>query len=130
MPMDANRNRDAARGKTALFVALVVLSNTFGNLALSVGMKGAAGSLFASLANAWVLAGIALLVFWTLARMTLLSWADLTFVLPVTSIGYVLNALLGRFVLGEQISGERWLGTLLIAGGTTLAGLTKPGTQR
>lgn len=103
---------------------MVVVSNTLGNTALSVGMKNSSDSLLVSLLNPWVLAGIALLIFWTVTRMTLLSWADLSYVLPVTSIGYVLNALIGRFWLGEQVSWERWLGTFLIVGGTMLVART------
>jgi uncharacterized membrane protein len=112
--------------KTTLFVALVVFSNTFGNLCLSLGMKGSGSGLVASLVNPWVLAGIALLVLWTFSRMALLSWADLSYVLPVTSLGYVLNAILGRLVQHEAITWERWLGTLLIVAGTALVGATPP----
>jgi drug/metabolite transporter (DMT)-like permease len=102
----------------------VVLLNTGGNALLSVGMKSANASLIQSLLNPWVIGGIVMLVAWTLARMQLLSVADLSFVLPVTAIGYVLNALIGGFWLGEHISRARWGGTLLIMAGTVLAGLT------
>ena len=47
-----------------------------------------------------------LLILWLLSRMTLLSWADLSYVLPVTSIGYVLVALAGELFLHEAISRE------------------------
>ncbi len=114
--------------KTALFVAIVVASNTFGNLFLSIGMKHSAAGLLASLINPWVAAGIVLLIVWTMSRMALLSWADLSYVLPVTSLGYVLNAALGAIVQGERIEPERWLGTLLIVAGAALAGSTAPGT--
>ena len=102
----------------------MVASNALGNFALSIGMKQAT-NLLAALLEPWVLGGIALLIFWTLARMALLSWADLSYVLPVTSIGYVLNALIGRVFLGEHVSAERWAGTLLIVGGATLVGSRK-----
>ena len=49
--------------------------------------------------------------------MTALSWADLTYVLPATSLGYVLLALVARFVLHEHVSPLRWLGIALITGG-------------
>jgi drug/metabolite transporter (DMT)-like permease len=49
--------------------------------------------------------------------MTALSWADLTYVLPATSLGYVLLALVARFVLHEHVSPLRWLGIVLITGG-------------
>ena len=96
-----------------------------GNLALSMGMKRSAGSLLVSLVEPWVVVGIALLIFWTLARMALLSWADLSYVLPVTSVGYVLNALIGRLFLGENVSPERWAGTLLIVCGAAMVGSRK-----
>ena len=44
----------------------------------------------------WVALGVLLLILWLLSRMALLSWADLSYVLPVTSIGYVLVALAGQ----------------------------------
>jgi drug/metabolite transporter (DMT)-like permease len=49
--------------------------------------------------------------------MTALSWADLTYVLPATSLGYVLLALVARFLLHEHVSPLRWLGIALITGG-------------
>ncbi len=49
--------------------------------------------------------------------MTALSWADLTYVLPATSLGYVLLALVAKFLLHEHISLLRWLGIALITGG-------------
>jgi uncharacterized membrane protein len=56
--------------------------------------------------------------------MAMLSWADLSYVAPVTAIGYVLNALMGRAFLGERVSGARWAGTLLIVAGVALVGST------
>jgi uncharacterized membrane protein len=62
--------------------------------------------------------------------MTLLSWADLSYVLPVTSIGYVLVALTGRFLLNERITAHRWAGILLIMSGVALVSLgTAPRTE-
>ncbi|MEZ5404432.1 MAG: hypothetical protein R2729_32430 [Bryobacteraceae bacterium] len=83
-------------------------------------MRGSAGGLLAALLNPWVIGGVALLIFWTVMRVALLSWADLSFVLPVTSLGYVLNALLGRVFFHETITAERWLGTGLIVAGSIL----------
>jgi uncharacterized membrane protein len=76
----------------------------------------------------WVLLGTTLLILWLLARMTLLSWADLSYVLPVTSIGYVFTAFLGKYFFGEQITWQRWLGTAAIMIGMILVGLTTPNT--
>ena len=71
---------------------------------------------------------VVLLILWLLSRMALLSWADLSYVLPVTSIGYVITAILGKYFFGEQITWQRWLGTLAIMLGMILVGLTAPNT--
>ena len=74
------------------------------------------GVIFAIL-NPWVAVGILLLLAFFATYLTALSWADLTFVLPATSLGYVLLALVAKFVLHEQVSPLRWLGIALISGG-------------
>ena len=104
--------------KTRLLAVLVILSNVLGNFLLSLGLKTEA------YLNPWVLLGVSLLILWMLSRMTLLSWADLTYVLPVTALGYVLTALMGRLFLGEQVSLARWAGIALIVGGVSLVGDT------
>ena len=95
-----------------------------GDTMLSHGMKqtGAVSihhlqSLIAALLNPWVAIGILLLLAFFAAYMNALSWADLTYVLPATSLGYVLLALIARFALHEQVSPMRWLGIALISGG-------------
>lgn len=112
------------RSKTIATTAVVVLTNVAGNLLLGMGMKSPAGLL-----SPFVFAGVALLILWTLSRMTLLSWADLSYVLPVTAAGYPLSAFAGKVFLGEQITPERWIGTALIVAGTLLVGFTAPGSK-
>jgi drug/metabolite transporter (DMT)-like permease len=73
--------------------------------------------LIASLVNPWVAAGILLLIGFFTSYMIALSWADLTYVMPATSAGYVLLALIARFALHEHVSPLRWLGIALITGG-------------
>lgn len=113
--------------KTRVFAMIVILSNSFGNFFLDRGMHGRVTTTpmeyIAAILSPWVMLGISLLIVWLLSRMALLSWADLSYVLPVTSLGYVASAVLGRFFLHEHISPLRWLGTLLIVGGTILVGL-------
>src|SRR5207245_5351593 len=72
---------------------------------------------FLAILNPWVAVGIVLLLAFFASYMNALSWADLTYVLPATSLGYVLLALVARFVLHEQVSPMRWLGIALISGG-------------
>ncbi len=106
-----------------LLTAAVVLSNTLGNYVLARGMKSApGGGVFAPLLHPAVVAGILLLIAWTLLRLRLLGLADLSFVLPVTAVGYVLNAIMGAWLLGETVTASRWGGTILITLGAALTG--------
>ena len=121
--------------KTRVFTLIVILTNVFGNFALSWGMKHEVEGLSTSplafvraIFTPYVLLGITLLIVWLLARMTLLSWADLSYVLPVTSIGYVMNTVIGKYFFDEKITTARWLGTLLIVAGIALVGTTCPRT--
>jgi uncharacterized membrane protein len=77
-----------------------------------------------------VLLGTTLLILWLLSRMTLLGWADLSYVLPVTSIAYVFSAVLGKVFFGEQITWQRWLGTVFIVVGIIFVGLTAANTTK
>ena len=76
-------------------------------------------NLILALRNPWIVGGILFLLGFFAAYMTALSWADLTYVLPATSLGYVLLALIAKFILHEQVTFLRWIGILLIAVGVT-----------
>src|SRR5690348_862611 len=73
--------------------------------------------LLLAITNPWVGLGILFLLGFFASYMSALSWADLTYVLPASSLGYVLLALIAKFALHEQISLTRWLGIVLISGG-------------
>jgi drug/metabolite transporter (DMT)-like permease len=113
------------RLKTWMFVPLVVLANAVGDFCMKRGMPASletpaeyAGALF----QPWVALGVALLIVWQLSRMALLSWADLSYVVPVTAVGYAVVALLGRVFLHERITAARWVGIALIVAGVALVG--------
>ncbi len=74
--------------------------------------------------NPWTAAGVCALAIWMVADLALLSRADLSFVLPVIATSFVLIAIVGHFVLGERVSGFRWIGILLISFGVLLAETT------
>jgi uncharacterized membrane protein len=123
------------RWKTWSFAAFVVLSNSFGNLFLAKGMHASAEvdsplAMLSAIFNPFVMLGIVLLISWLLTRMAMLSWADLTYVLPVTALGYAISAILGWAFLAETITPVRWAGTLLIVAGTVLVGLGDPHAEK
>jgi drug/metabolite transporter (DMT)-like permease len=107
-----------------LILAVVMLTSSCGDTCLSIGMKRVGpvslmhlGSLMAALKTPWVVIGIVLLLGFFASYLTALSWADLTFVLPATSFGYVIVALLSRFWLHEHVSVSRWVGVFVITAG-------------
>jgi len=104
-----------------LVLAGVTVFAVAGDSMLSHGMKqvGAISlhhlqSVFLAVANPWVALGILFLLGFFATYMTALSWADLTYVMPATALGYVLLALVARLVLHENISPLRWLGIALV----------------
>ena len=119
--------------KNQVFVCLAVIANTLGNFLLSVGMhavqlKPSASPLgyLCIFANPWIDAGVVLLIVWFASQLSLLSWADLSYVLPVTAASYVLTAVLGRIFLHEFISLARWFGICVISTGVMLVVGTAP----
>jgi len=122
------------RFKTLVCAGVVVLSNVFGNFFMKRGMPAQLNTpleYITVLFHPWVALGVSLLILWLLSRMALLSWADLSYVLPVTSIGYVLVALAGKLLLHEEITAKRWAGILLIMAGVALvSGGTAPRTEQ
>jgi uncharacterized membrane protein len=122
------------RAKTWACASVVILSGVFGNFFMKLGMPAELAApldYITVLFRPYVALGVALLILWTLSRMTLLSWADLSYVLPVTSIGYALVAVAGRVWLHEEISATRWAGIGLIMAGVALVSFgTPPQTAR
>ena len=63
-----------------------------------------------------------------LSYMTVLSWADYSYVMPAGAFGYALLTLLAVVFLHESVSPRRWIGVVLICAGVLLVGQTKPRT--
>jgi uncharacterized membrane protein len=110
-----------------LFIALKAI----GNLSLAWGMKhlsenASANPLFyiRAMLNPYVLLGVVALSVSVIVRLALLSISDLSFVLPVTAVGYAISVFLGKNVLHEDVTSIRWLGTALIFIGAALSGST------
>ncbi len=107
-----------------LVLAGITVFSTAGDSLLALGMKQAGAvwlhdvrGLLLVVLHPSVAFGILLLLAFFASYMAALSWADLTYVLPATSIGYVLVALVAHFAFHEAISPARWLGIVLITAG-------------
>lgn len=107
--------------RRSLVLLTVAVTAPLGDTLLAVGMKRLPpvslhnpAAMVHALLTPYVALGVAMLIGFFASYTAALSWADLTYVLPTTSIGNVIIALLSRFWLHEQISPSRWLGILLI----------------
>jgi|SRR5208283_3390292 len=126
-----------ARAAAWRLIVLVTLLKPLSNLFLAWGMQQLPQTLAMSpllflraMVDPLVALGIVMQIFWLLTRMSLLSVADLSFVLPVTASGYVLSTLLGRLVLHEQVSAWRWVGVFMISLGTAFVASSPRTTNR
>ncbi|MBZ5601798.1 MAG: EamA family transporter [Acidobacteriia bacterium] len=127
-----NHQRELRR-KSIVFALIAIVTNVGGNALLARGMHQTGQPLslldyLHVLANPFVDAGIAMLAAWLLANLSLLSWADLSYVLPITATGYAFAAILGWAALGEHVSTSHWIGVTLITIGAALVGKTPPHT--
>jgi uncharacterized membrane protein len=126
------------RIKTLVMVLAMVVCANAGDLMLKRGMSqnGAVVLTAAGLAHAFRLTvtngtiwiGIFFLSGFMVSYMTVLSWADYSYVMPAGAFGYALLTLLAVVFLHESVSPRRWVGVVLICIGVLLVGQTKPRT--
>jgi drug/metabolite transporter (DMT)-like permease len=127
--------------KTSIMVALLVVFSSAGNLFFSIGMKriGAMhgwspaalhAAFLAVFTSAWIWLGIVSMLLFLAAMMLVLSWADFSYVLPASAFVYAITPLLGHYVLGETVTGLRWLGVALICAGVAFVSCTPHATVK
>ncbi|MEW6155884.1 MAG: EamA family transporter [Verrucomicrobiota bacterium] len=75
--------------------------------------------------NANVLLGVFFEAMFFGGLLILMSKGDVSFVWPLTSLGFVLTTLAAKIFLHEHVSGLRWMGVLLIMAGAFLITYTE-----
>jgi drug/metabolite transporter (DMT)-like permease len=121
--------------KTLLLVVVAVVLGGTGHVLLSKGIRPVGdlteapsgrlgGMLGRALSNPWVIAGVVLQATFFFTYLTLLSRAEVSQLLPMTALDYVVVALLAQWVLGEIVTPARWAGIGLIAVGVALVSRT------
>jgi drug/metabolite transporter (DMT)-like permease len=108
--------------RKVIVLALIILCSTGGDFFLKLGMTQLGHihlsdplALITALFNPWVALGTAVLIVFFISLMDALSWADLTYVMPATALGYVLTALVSAWILHEHVSIYRWIGVVVIS---------------
>jgi bacterial/archaeal transporter family protein len=122
--------------KTYVVLVLAALSGAVGETFFSYGMRRF-GEMDVSSPARWldlllvvprnlhVLTGVVFAAGFFFLYLTALSWVDLSFAMPLTALSFVFATLLSRFILGEQVSWHRWVGTIIIVAGVSLVALDR-----
>ena len=126
------------RIKTLVMVLAMVVCANVGDLmlkrgmsqigAVSLTMHGLQHAFLLTITNGTIWIGILFLSGFMLSYMTVLSWADYSYVMPAGAFGYALLTLLAVVFLHESVSPRRWIGVVMICVGVLLVGQTKPRT--
>ncbi|MGM9992183.1 MAG: EamA family transporter [Candidatus Bruticola sp.] len=122
--------------KTILALLFAMTATTLGDIFMAKLLRPYEGVAISNLSQVWdiVLNLLCCGTFWLaivcflsffITWLSVLSYEDLSFALPLTAITYILNAFLAGPMLGEQLSPTRWLGTIIIGLGVVFVSLSE-----
>jgi len=111
--------------------SLIVIAGTVGELCVSRAMKEVGevhdfrpAALIRFLLRAirvkWMWIGVAMMAIAFFSLLAVLTFENVSFVVPVTALSYVAGAFGGIFFLKEHVSPRRWVGVALVCIGVTL----------
>jgi uncharacterized membrane protein len=135
----SREHRRRLRYKTIVFLVLMALLGPLSNILFRAGMERV-GSLPAfspfpllhygwrMMTNGFLVLGTGMRILFTVASFLVLSWADYSFVTPVSSVNYAIVAIMASIFLGEAVSPARWVGIVVICIGVALVGITPAST--
>jgi drug/metabolite transporter (DMT)-like permease len=117
-----------------IFIAVIVVATTVGEVMQAAGMRrhgeikdfrpGAIGGAVAALSRSrFVIGSVVAMAVSFFAYLGLLTIADLSFAVPATAITYVLETILAKYLLKEQVNLLRWAGAGLVICGVALVSL-------
>jgi drug/metabolite transporter (DMT)-like permease len=117
--------------RTFILLFLIIVSGTGGELCVSRAMR-AMGEIHGfspkvilkfvlrGLAQTWMWVGVAMMSLGFFSLLAILSFRDVSFVVPVSALSYAAGAFGARAFLGERISRNRWLGIAVVCVGVTI----------
>jgi drug/metabolite transporter (DMT)-like permease len=121
--------------KTMVIVLIAAVLGGTGHVLLAKGMRPVGdlteapshrlgGMVVRAISNPWLIFGVFLQASFFFIYLTLLSRADVSLVLPLTAIDYLVVGVLAQYVLGESVTPIRWAGMGLIVAGVGLLSRT------
>src|SRR6266404_3420481 len=128
--------------RTAPILIFVITTGIGGELCLSHAMKlvgevhdfrprAIVTFVLRALQVKWLWIGVALMTASFFTFLAMLSWFPVSFVVPATSLAYVVGAFGAKIFLGERLNATRWAGIILICFGVSMAWVdTLPATPQ
>jgi drug/metabolite transporter (DMT)-like permease len=115
-------------------IGIIVAATTVGEVLSAMGMRrhgeirdfrpGALGRAATLLArNRFVIGSVMAMAVSFFAYLGLLTISELSFAVPATAVTYVLETILAKYVLKEQVNWLRWAGASLVICGVALVSL-------
>ena len=68
----------------------------------------------------WMWLGVSLMAVAFFSLLALLSWANVSLVVPATAASYLVGTLGAQFILGERVDTVRWIGVVIVCIGVAL----------
>jgi drug/metabolite transporter (DMT)-like permease len=120
----------------AVLFFFIVVAGTAGELSVSRAMKGVGEVhdfrpksilrfVLRSFRLPWMWLGIALMSLAFFSLLAILSFRQVSFVVPVSALSYAAGALGAKAFLGERISRNRWIGIAMVCLGVTIVWWTR-----
>jgi drug/metabolite transporter (DMT)-like permease len=115
---------------------VIVAAGTGGELCVARAMKNVGTTLSfrpaqiikviaRGLCQPFMWAGVTMMALAFFAFLGALATYNVSYVVPVTALSYVVGAFGGAFFLRERVSRRRWIGVLLVAIGVTVVLISK-----
>lgn len=120
----------------AILFSLIIVAGTGGELCVSRAMKSIGevhdfrpSALLRFVSRAlrlpWMWVGISLMALGFFSLLAILSFREVSFVVPFSALSYAAGALGAKLFLRERITSHRWLGIAVVTLGVTLVWLSR-----
>jgi drug/metabolite transporter (DMT)-like permease len=123
--------REHIKVREAVLFFFIVVAGTGGELCVSRAMKSVGevhdfspwslvNFVWQSMRLKWMWAGIALMSLGFFSLLAILSFQEVSFVVPVSALSYAAGAFGAKAFLGERVSRNRWIGIAVVCVGVTI----------
>jgi drug/metabolite transporter (DMT)-like permease len=117
--------------RTVILFFLIIVSGTGGELCVSRAMrslgevhdfspKSIIQFVLRGLQVPWMWLGVGMMTLAFFSLLAVLSFRDVSFVVPVSALSYAAGAFGARLFLGEKVTRNRWLGIAVVCIGVTI----------